>query len=99
MFHAAAATLTLHQVLMIDGSQVWEVLLQVGAELSMGVNLYQLVLTARLLPIKVGHVLLRLGADLGAAAADIISTQHVLHHGTGVGRDINKERDKLIRPV
>ncbi len=57
-----------------------------GAELSMRVDLDQLLLTARLLAVKVGHVLLRLGADLGAAAAHVVSTQHVLHHGTEGGR-------------
>lgn len=78
--------LTLHQVLMVDGGQVGEVLLEVGAELSVRVDLDQLLLAARLLAIEVGHVLLRLGADLGAAAAHVVSTQHVLHHGTEGGR-------------
>lgn len=45
----------------------------------MGVDLNKLLLTARLLTIEVSHVFLRLGADLGAATADIISAQHVLH--------------------
>lgn len=80
--------LTLDQVLMVDGGQVGEVLLEVGAELSVGVDLDQLLLTARLLAVKVGHVLLRLGADLGAAAAHVVSTQHVLHHRPERGRRV-----------
>lgn len=85
-FRACGAGLTLHQVLMIDGGQVGEVLLEVGAELSMGVDLDQLLLASWLLPVEVRHVFLWLGADLGAAAADVVSTQHVLHHGAG-GRE------------
>lgn len=77
--------LTLHQVLVVDGGQVGEVLLEVRAELSVGVDLDQLLLAARLLAVKVGHVLLRLGADLGAAAAHVVRAQHVLHHGTEGG--------------
>lgn len=46
----------------------------------MGVDLHQLLLAARLLAVKVGHVLLRLGADLGAAAAHVVGAEHVLHH-------------------
>lgn len=45
-FVCVGCILTLHQVLMIDRGQVGEVLLEVRAELSMGVNLYQLLLTA-----------------------------------------------------
>lgn len=71
---------------MVDGGQVGEVLLEVRAELSVGVDLDQLLLAARLLAVKVGHVLLRLGADLRAAAAHVVRTQHVLHHGTEGGR-------------
>lgn len=56
--------LTLHQVLMVDGGQVGQVLLQVRAELGVRVDLHQLLLAARLLAVEVGHVLLRLGADL-----------------------------------
>lgn len=66
---------------MVDGGQVGEVLLEVRAELGVGVDLDQLLLAARLLAVKVGHVLLRLGADLGAAAAHVVGAQHVLHHG------------------
>lgn len=75
-------------MLMVDGGKVGEVLLEVGAELSVGVDLDQFLLTARLLTIEVSHVLFRLCTDLGAAAAHIISTQHVLHHGTEEGRRV-----------
>lgn len=80
--------LTLHQVLMVDGGQVGEVLLEVGAEFGVWIDLDQLLLAARLLPVKVGHVLLGLGADLGAAAANVVSTQHVLHHGADEPRRV-----------
>ena len=79
------ACLTLHQVLVVDGGQVGQVLLEVGAELSVRVDLDQLLLAARLLAVEVGHVLLRLGADLRAAAAHVVSAQHVLHHGADGG--------------
>ena len=85
---------TLHQVLVVDGGQVGEVL-QVGAELGVRVDLDQLLLAARLLAVEVGHVLLRLGAHLGAAAAHVVRTQHVVHQvaaGGGGGGGVTKQR-------
>lgn len=71
---------TLYEVLMVNGGQVWEVLLEVRAELGVGVDLDQLLLAARLLAVEIRHVLLRLGADLRTAAAHVVGAQHVLHH-------------------
>lgn len=68
-------------MLVVDGRQVGEVLLQMRAELGVRIDLDQLLLAGRLLAVKVSHVLLRLGADLRAAAAHVVGAQHVLRRG------------------
>lgn len=73
---------TLHQVFVVYGGQVGQVLLQVRAELSVRVDLDQLFLTSGLFSVKIRHVLLGFGADLGTAAAYVIGAQHVLYHVT-----------------